>query len=108
MIAIALELRRVFDMGKMTKEEALRHLGGSVDEIDRDLREFAEAAKVLSSKHPRLIDEHALEWVGIYDGEVAASGQTLTSLKTQLEQKGIPPKKAIIRFIDKEERTFIL
>jgi len=53
-------------MAKMTKEDALRHLGGSAESIDRGLRQFTQAAKVLSSDHPRLIDEHPLQWVGVY------------------------------------------
>jgi hypothetical protein len=92
----------------MTKKEVLRHLGGSVEDIDHELQQFTAAAKVLSSDHPRLIDKHPLEWVGIYQGEVAASGQTLNSLMAQLETLGVPSEHAIIRFIDKEERTLIL
>ena len=95
-------------MGKMTKREALRHLGGTVEIIDRELRLFAEAAQVLSSDHPRLINEHPLQWVGVFDGRVAASAQTLSSLMAQLEGGGIPPKHTIVRFIDKDERTLIL
>ena len=95
-------------MGKMTKKDALRHLGGSVEGIDRELRQFADAAGVLSSDHPRLIDEHPLQWVGVYQGKVAASAQTLSSLMRQLQNDGIPPQNTIVRFIDKNERTLIL
>ena len=92
----------------MNKKDALRYLGGSVENIDRQLRQFTDAAKVLSSDHPRLIDEHPLQWVGVYQGRVAASAQTLSSLMRQLEDDGIPPQNAIVRFIDKTERTLIL
>ena len=95
-------------MGRMTKKEALRHLGGSVEAIDRELRQFSDAATVLSSDYPRLIHEHPLQWVGVYQGRVAASAQTFTSLVRQLEERGIPPKNAIIRFIDTNEHTLIL
>ena len=92
----------------MTKTDALRHLGGSAEGIDRQLRQFADAAGVLSSDHPRLIDEHPLQWVGVYQGKVAASAQTLSSLMKQLEDEGIPPQSTIVRFIDTNERTLIL
>ena len=95
-------------MGKMTKNEALRHLGNSAEAIDRELRQFSDAARVLSSDHPRLIDEHPLQWVGVYRGRVAASAQTFISLVRQLEEGGIPPKNVIIRFINTNERTLIL
>ena len=92
----------------MTKNDVLRHLGGSAKGIDRELRQFADAAGVLSSDHPRLIDQHPLQWVGVYQGKVAASAQTLKSLLTQLQNAGIPPHNTIVRFIDKNERTLIL
>ena len=92
----------------MTKTDALRHLGGSAEGIDRQLRQFTDAAGVLSSDHPRLIDEHPLQWVGVYQGKVAASAQTLSSLMKQLEDEGIPPQSTIVRFIDTNERTLIL
>ena len=95
-------------MDKMTREDALRHLGGSVDTIDQELRNFSDAAQLLSSDHPRLIDEHPLQWVGIFQGKIAASAQTLNSLMAQLEDEGISPANTIVRFIDKDERTLIL
>ena len=95
-------------MREFTAAEALRHLGGTAETVARDLEAFAEAARVLSSNHPRLIDERPLQWVGVYQGQVAASGKTLASLMKQLESAGIPPEHTIVRFIDKEERTLIL
>lgn len=95
-------------MAKPTKAETLRHLGGTAIEIARDLEAYSNAAQVLSSNHPRLIDDHPLQWVGVYQGAVAASGKNLTSLMIQLEKAGVPPARTIIRFIDKEERILIL
>jgi hypothetical protein len=95
-------------MSKMNREEVLRHLGGSAADVDRELRQFSDAAKVLSSRHPRLIDQHPSRWVGVYRGKVAASARTLGSLMKRLEDEGIRPRDAIIRFIDKNERTLIL
>jgi len=95
-------------MGQMTADDALRYLGGDAGAVDAELREFSDAAKVLSSDHPRMIDAYPLQWVGVYRGRVAASAQTLSSLMNQLENEGIPPEKAIVRFIDKNERTLIL
>lgn len=95
-------------MTKMTKNDVLRHLGGSAMEIDRGLRRFADAAKVLSSDHPRLINEHPSQWVGVYHGKVAASATTMESLLSKLRENGVPAKDAIVRFIEKNERTLIL
>lgn len=95
-------------MTKAAPADLLKRLGGTPEQIDREIREFAEAAKVLSSDHPRLIDEHPLHWVGVYQGRVAASAKSLDSLMKRLDEEGIPRGKAIVRFIDSEERTLIL
>lgn len=95
-------------MEKLSKAEALRHLGGTPEQIRAELNAFALTAKVFSSDHPRLIEAHPLQWVGVYEGRVAASGRNLKSVLTQLEKQGIAPEKAIVRFIDKEERILIL
>ncbi|MDP6953204.1 MAG: hypothetical protein QGF53_10665 [Alphaproteobacteria bacterium] len=95
-------------MATMTKKQILKHLGGSAETVDQDLQVFSEAAKVLSSDHPRLIDEHQLQWIGVYQGKIAATAQTLASLKQQLNNIGVPAKHTIVRFIDKDETTLIL
>lgn len=95
-------------MPKLSAKEALRHLGGSAAEIDHELRKFREAASVLSSDHPRMIDEHPSQWVGVYEGRVAATGKSLKLLLDRLQKKRIPRDKTIIRFIDRRERTLIL
>jgi hypothetical protein len=95
-------------MAKLSREEVLHYLNGSPDKIGEDLATFTEAAKVLSSDHPRLIDAHPMEWVGIYQGSVAAFAKDLDTLRARLGEKGIPSQNTIIRFIDKEEKTFLL
>lgn len=95
-------------MTKLTKADFLSALGAPPEQVDREIREFADAARLLSSDHPRLIDEHPLQWVGVYQGRVAATGKTLKSLVTQLDRDGVPKERTIIRFIDKEQRTLIL
>lgn len=95
-------------MTDTSKQEILALLGESPSTISRELSEFAEAARVLSSDQPRLIDKHRKQWIGVFGGEVKASGKTLKSLMTQLRQMDLPPEEAIIRFIDHNNRTFIL
>jgi hypothetical protein len=95
-------------MQNISESEMLKHLGGSAAHIKKELSSFRESAKRLSSDHPRMIDEHPLQWIGVYEGKVAATGKSLKSLMIQLEKKNIPAKDAVIRFIDKEERVMIL
>lgn len=95
-------------MAKINAKKILKQFGATPAEIDRELTGFAQAAKVLSSSRPRLIDEHPLQWIGVYEGRVAASGKTMKSLVAQLRKAGIPVERTIVRFIDKQERTLIL
>jgi len=95
-------------MPQYTTEEALRHLGGSASQIAEELAEYREAARVLSTDQPRMIDEHPLQWVGVYKGQVVASGRSLKSVMSQLKKKSVPSEAALIRFIDREPKTLIL
>lgn len=95
-------------MARLSEDEALHRLGGTAEQIAQDLEEFAETAKVLSSEHPRLVEQYPLRWVGVYRGHVAASAETLDSLMAELKDAGIPPERAIVRFVDTQERTLIL
>ena len=96
------------DMAKLTKEDVRKFLGGSLEELAAELSEFAQAAKVLSTDHPRLIDEHPNEWVGVFQGRVAASAGSLNSLLAKLAEEGVPVKRTIVRFIDRDEKTLLL
>ena len=84
------------------------HLGAMPKEVDRQLRTFSRAARVLSSDHPRLIEEHANEWVGIFDGKVRATAKSFDAVVSELKEKGFPPNESIIRYIDVSGRKLIL
>ena len=95
-------------MPKLSRAEALKHLGASAQQVDRELAEFREAAAVMSQAHPRLIDHYAKQWVGVYRGEVEASGSTINAVMRQLNNKHIPTNKVMVRYIDRHRRTMIL
>jgi hypothetical protein len=93
---------------RIAKENLASHLGATPKQVARELRAFARSARVLSSDEPRLIDEHPMEWVGVYDGKVCASAKSFRALMSKLKKKGIPPSKAIIHFVDTSGRRLIL
>lgn len=86
----------------------LSRFGSDPEDIARGLREFSKSAEMLSNDQPRLIDEHPLQWIGVYRGEVSAKAGDLPSLMEELERRGIPPGDTIVRFIEKNRRTLIL
>jgi hypothetical protein len=81
---------------------------GDPKEVDRELASFRRTARVLSSDHPRLIDEYSQQWIVAFEGKVRASGNTLTSVLKQADAEGLPRDKIIVRHIDKNQRTMIL
>ncbi len=89
------------------EKSVLRQMGEPKG-VARDLARFRKAAKALSSKHPRLVEEFPKQWVVFYEGKVKARGQTMHSALLQARQQNLPLGKAIVRYIDRNDRTFIL
>lgn len=86
----------------------LSHLGSGPEDIAKGLREFSKSAEMLSNDRPRLVNEHSLQWVAVYRGQVSARADDLPSLLEELERRGIPLGDTIVRFIEKNQRTLIL
>jgi hypothetical protein len=95
-------------MPRPSEKKTAISLGATPKQVDRELRAFSRAAKLLSSDHPRLIDEHPKEWVAIYDGKVRATDKSLQALVARLNEEGLPANEAIIRYIDTSGRKLIL
>ena len=77
-------------------------------EIAKGLQEFSRSAEMLSNDQPRLINEHPMQWIGMYRGKVSAKADDLQSLIKELNRRGIPLGDTIVRFIEKNKRTLIL
>ena len=86
----------------------LSGFGTDPEDIAKGLREFSKSAEMLSNDRSRFINEHPLQWIGVYRGEVTAKADDLPSLIEELERRGIPPGDTIVRFIEKNQRTLIL
>ena len=82
--------------------------GGEPEEIVKGLLEYSKSAAALSADRPRLIEEHPAKWVGAYRSEVSAKADDLPSLMRELEKQGVPTGDAIIRFVERNQRTMIL
>ena len=95
-------------MPRVTKRNLASHLGATPKQVDRELRAFSRAARLLSSDHPRLVDTHPREWVALYDGKVQATAKSFRGLVSRLKQRGLSPNEAVIRYIDTSGRKLIL
>jgi hypothetical protein len=90
-------------MARLTAEM----LGATPRQIDRELRSFSRAAKVLSSNRPRLIQTHPKKWIGVYKGKVRVTAKSFSGLMTELKNHGLRPNDTIIRYTDTSGRLMI-
>lgn len=81
---------------------------GEPKEVARELESFRKTAKVFSSNAPRLLDKHSKRWVAVYRGEVRAQAAGLSTLLRRIDDAGLPRSHVLVRFIEKNKRTFIL
>lgn len=86
----------------------LKQMDERPEDIAQGLRAFQKSARVLSSDHPRLIDEYPDQWVAVLDSKVLAHGDTLEGMLQQMNAKNISYADAIVRFIERSHRTLIL
>lgn len=89
-------------------DDVLSRLLGNPDELALQLEAFARDAEVFSSALEHLIAKYPKQWVAVYDGKVQATSPTLPGLLETLDHLQVPRDRAIVRFIDRNERTMIL
>lgn len=106
-IVLAKEIEEQRMASSIERQEILGYIGDPA-RVDRELQQFRRAARVLSSRHPRLIDLYNRKWVAVYRGKVQVQARSLPSLMAQISEKGLPRGHVIVRFIDKNQRTMIL
>jgi len=88
--------------------DALIDLIGDPRELDRDVQAFRRSAERFSSDRRRLIEAYPKQWVAVVDGEIRATGDTLPAVLDELDRKGYPRSRALVRFVEKNHRKFIL
>ena len=86
----------------------LEELDNDPERIALELREFSESARLLSEQWERLAETHPMEWVCFHRGKVSAHSESLDALMEDMRNRGITANRAVIRFIDKEQKTLIL
>lgn len=94
--------------GKAEVLAALARTAERADRIADSLTRFEDAATVLSSEHPRLIDEYPNRWVAVSDRRVLAHGDTIDAVLEAVDRKGIDRASVIVRLIERNQRTLIL
>lgn len=86
----------------------LTEIGDDPEKIAFELREYSDSAQLLSKQWERLAEKHPMEWVCFHRGRVSANSKSLDALMEEMRNRGIPANRAVIRFIDKKQKTLIL
>lgn len=69
---------------------------------------FSDSATLLEREAKLIHTKYVNKWIGIYAGEVQASGESFEDVIAALGQKKIPVTESLVRFIGQEEPTLIL
>jgi hypothetical protein len=89
-------------------EEFLR-LIGDPRQFVAEQQQVRQSAHVLSSDHPRLINEYPGRWVALHDGHVIADADTIGHLLASVDSTDPESRTHIlVRFIDRRQQTLIL
>jgi hypothetical protein len=86
----------------------IEQLIGDPKQLDEELQDFRKQAKMFSSHRARFIDRYPKQWIAVSNGKVSARGRTLSAVMREIDAKGLPRGRTIVRYIDKNVRTFIL
>ena len=89
-------------------QDEIAALIGDPAKICKELAAFRETAMFLSSNRPRLIEHYPDQWVALFDKQVQAHGDELEAVLEELDVKGLPRERAIVRFLDTKPRTLVL
>ena len=76
--------------------------------VARDIAEYRETARLLSSSQPRMVELYPMQWVAVYQGAVRAHGESRDEVLREIDSLQIPREKTLVRFIHSERRSLIL
>jgi hypothetical protein len=71
-------------------------------------RDFSANTALFQSERAAIHERYRNKWIGIYKGNIEASGDTFDSVIATLSTKNISTADSLIRFIGEKEITLIL
>jgi hypothetical protein len=77
------------------------------ERIASELREFRRSA-VLFSGGQSLLDEYDGQWIAAVGGEVKAQADSYDGIFVQMAELGVDPRYALVRHVQRNQRTLII
>ena len=89
------------------RAEELRRLVGNPAEVAARLEAARQTALLFSSGLPSLAEQFAGRWLALYEQRII-DADSLDALLDRLDRDGVPRGRALIRFMDTNQRVLIL
>lgn len=71
-------------------------------------RKFTENNIAFHACYATLLNKHPNEWVAFHDGEVRATGRSLTEVLERADRAGVPRKIMYLHYMDPDPAVMIL
>lgn len=78
------------------------------EEMTLQLGRFISDSNWVKDNYPDLIDKYAEQYIAVLDKEVIAYAPTMEKVLDSIDELGIDPNIVIIKFLTKEEISFLL
>ena len=92
----------------MSERPAARFEKSAATNVAERLKRFSKSASLFSSQQNNLITKYPKQWVAVFDGKVVANAKTLDEVLAELLRQGVPKGEAMIRYLERQRRKFIL
>lgn len=95
-------------MGTMTREQFIREVGVTPEQVGQDLRDFDRTVTYYCEHQQELRAGFPDRWIALQDAALVADAATLDELKATLDAKNVRRSGLLVRFLAQEEPILIL
>ena len=81
---------------------------GGAAAIHAGLRDFGQRAKLMNTIHDDLIKKYPNQWVALLRGDKMCVGDTLTELLSEIDEKGLDRKSAVVKYLDTDPPLMVI
>ncbi len=79
-----------------------------MDEEQAELERFQHDVDYYESHREELFEQHAEEWVAIFNQQVVGAASEFEHLLKDLKEKGLPPEQVLVEHLTSQEELLIL
>ena len=76
--------------------------------VRQELDMFGSDLRVFNQNKAQLLRQYAEQWIAILDGDVVAHSGDFETVLRQLDDAGLPRRRAVVKFLTATEQLLIL